>query len=767
MTDFIIDYNPYLVACTFSKNGRKLGQKTKLGSKSNQRLQVLLSPSTNWEGLLEEIAKVCNDSDVNIIFRGRQIDFDDLQYSVQRYSGKVAFTLMLEEGKNELAIMSDLDTIIEDIRSKNIPQFSEVDTDGRTIFTAYEEAQNGIFEVSVIATMSSGKSTLINSLLHTELLPSENKACTATIARILDNDQMSSYEATCYAQDNETVVYPRTVVTPDLLREYNANEAVQYIDIEGSIPSIPSDKIRLCLRDTPGPNNSRNENHERLTRSIIKRNNAVILYVMNATQFGINDDKQLLCDISQEMKRAGKQSRDRFIFVINKCDALDEEKGETVDKLLADVTEYLAGFGIQEPTLIPTSARLALLIRKSQNGEPLSRKERKELESVDDFVESSLLHFEKYATLTPSVRAALEEQVAKYHSSEDTWDLEALIHTGLPAVEATIAEYIDKYAYPMKINDAIRDIMQTLAELNMRGRFEKSIASDSEQLERVRAQIQDAKKKHQASGNISADFKRRVSLLMLDSPDRDEEQFKVEMELQEISKEYDQQVKVDKSIADQLIAEFQRKLMQYQTDCESRLQREIDVQIFQQCGTLLDEYAHVVASIIQDLEIDGFDFRKMKTLEQISIRSIDEIVRNNQQDRCREETRWKDNPERAGFWGKFKFWKPKKVSYTVSVKEGIDVNVKNVVVDILTEFSSALKCNIVYIFAQADEQISQYKECFNANIDRLDEKIADILQQLENDTAQSETIAKKVEAEKELFEWISQTEERISALLSV
>ena len=129
--------------------------------------------------MLEEIAKVCNDSEVSILFRGRKIDFDDLQYSVQRYSGKVAFALALEEGKNELAIMSDLDGIIEDIRSKSIPQFSEVDAEGRTIFTAYEEAQNGIFEVSVIATMSSGKSTLINSLLHTELLPSENKACTA------------------------------------------------------------------------------------------------------------------------------------------------------------------------------------------------------------------------------------------------------------------------------------------------------------------------------------------------------------------------------------------------------------------------------------------------------------------------------------------------------------------------------------------------------------------------------------------------------------
>ena len=408
-----------------------------------------------------------------------------------------------------------------------------------------------------------------------------------------------------------------------------------------------------------------------------------------------------------------------------------------------------------------------MLIRKSQNGEPLSRKERKELEGVDDFVESPLLHFEKYATLTPSVRATLEDQVVKYHGSEDTWDLEALIHTGLPAVEATIAEYIDKYAYPMKINDAIRDIMQTLAELNMKGRFEKSIANDSEQLERVRAQIQDAKKKHKDSGSVSKDFKKRVSSLVLDSLDREDEQFKVEMELQEISKEYDQQVKVDKSVADQLIAEFQRKLMQYQTDCESRLQREIDVQIFQKCGALLDEYAHVVSSIIQDLEIDGFDFRKMKTFDQITIRSIDEIVRNNQQDRCREETRWKDNPERAGFWGKFKFWKPKKISYTVSIKEGIDVNVVSVVAGILTEFASALKCNIVYIFAQADEQIALYKESFNTNIDRLDERIQDILQQLEDDTAQSEALAKKVEADKAIFEWISQTEARISTLLSV
>ena len=166
------------------------------------------------------------------------------------------------------------------------------------------------------------------------------------------------------------------------------------------------------------------------------------------------------------MKRAGKQSRDRFIFVINKCDALDEQKGETIDSLLNDVREYLKDFDIVEPTLIPTSARLALLIRKDRKGEKLSRMERQTLAQVNDFVESELLHFEKYATLTPTVREKLQKDAMEYHEDEETWDLEALIHTGIPAVEQTICEYIDKYAYPMKLKDAMKDIVGILNELD-------------------------------------------------------------------------------------------------------------------------------------------------------------------------------------------------------------------------------------------------------------------------------------------------------------
>ena len=102
-----------------------------------------------------------------------------------------------------------------------------------------------------------------------------------------------------------------------------------------------------------------------------------------------------------------------------------------------------------------------------------------------------------------------------------------------------------------------------------------------------------------------------------------------------------------------------------------------------------------------------------------------------------------------------------------TVKDGVDVNVKLVIVDILTDFSKAIKSNINYIFDQAEEQISQYKQCFYSNIDRLDKKIAEILQRLSEDTEKEETIAQKVENEKSLLEWISRTEDRIRTLLSL
>ena len=305
-----------------------------------------------------EIENECNDDEIDLKFRGRKIDYEDLQETLKYYAGDVKFHLSCEEMKNDDDLLKELDKIFEEIKRKNIKEFKKKNRDGNDIFEIYENVKNSLFEVSVIATMSSGKSTLINALLQQELLPSENKACTAQITRIIDHDGMKKFEGVCYGGDNKTIIYPKSEITLDKMRKYNEDEKVKYIDLKGNIPGIPSDKIRLCLRDTPGPNNLHDEEYRKLTNSVIKRKNSIVLYVMNVTQMRIDDDKNLLKSIAQEMNLGGKEARDRFIFVLNKCDALDEEKGETVGQKINEAKDYLKEFEIVDPMIIPTNGRL-------------------------------------------------------------------------------------------------------------------------------------------------------------------------------------------------------------------------------------------------------------------------------------------------------------------------------------------------------------------------------------------------------------------------
>ena len=93
----------------------------------------------------------------------------------------------------------------------------------------------------------------------------------------------------------------------------------------------------------------------------------------------------------------------------------------------------------------------------------------------------------------------------------------------------------------------------------------------------------------------------------------------------------------------------------------------------------------------------------------------------------RDETRWKDNPEREGFVGFFKFWEPKEISYTVQVKDGVDVNIRNVVVDILSVFTESIKTNVRQMAGQANTQIEDYKKVFKERITSLEQEVGGVL----------------------------------------
>ena len=131
----------------------------------------------------------------------------------------------------------------------------------------------------------------------------------------------------------------------------------------------------------------------------------------------------------------------------------------------------------------------------------------------------------------------------------------------------------------MKIKDSVTDIIKILEELDMKNKFVERIAKDEDALQRVRKQIVQAKEKQADSERIRTEFESQIDKLSIDEPSEDEEQFKVEMELQRMTKQYDGKTKVDKVEADSLVKNFLDELEKFQRNCENNLNRQIDQKI--------------------------------------------------------------------------------------------------------------------------------------------------------------------------------------------
>lgn len=231
--------------------------------------------------------------------------------------------------------------------------------------------ENEVYPMVVMATMSSGKSTLINALLGQQILPSRNEACTAKMYSILDDDQANETKIFVTYTNGETVVKEEDVATE--LEKANNDDEVTDILIRGHVKGVLNTDKALLIVDTPGPNNSRDESHQQVMLDVLKKiNGGLILYVLNATQIGINDDKNLLRILRDYTKQNARVS---VLFVVNKIDQIDEEREESVAQLVTTVKEYLKENGIESPQIIPVSALAASLFKKVINNEELTRNE--------------------------------------------------------------------------------------------------------------------------------------------------------------------------------------------------------------------------------------------------------------------------------------------------------------------------------------------------------------------------------------------------------
>lgn len=472
LTEVYIRYNPYRLTTVMTINGNPLSEDSSLAQAiSGKRLQ-------SWIGSLPEMLKNERGSrEFQITFHGNALDYDDVKDSFEqaRKKGVISdYHTMCEEAIGDSDVYESILRTYNDLMGDPYFTDSLSKSDREGLEGAIKRVQNNIFPIHVIATMSSGKSTLINALLRKKLMPSKNEACTAIITEILDDDG-KDFSAIVYDRsDNEIKTIAQ--LTYEIMNELNSNEDISRVSVEGNIPFLEVTETRLRLVDTPGPNNARNQNHRETTyRNINSATENMILYVLNYTQLATNDDENLLHYVAEEIRKGGKETRDRFIFVLNKMDAVtnDDSIAHAIDVTKA----YLAKHGIDDPQIFPCSAFAALGLRTLLTDidpydtdavdEAVEKYNNDDISDVANLVRKinrkDELHLEQYSTLTPSEQEKLRNKLVKAKENGDK-KTEALIHSGICSIESAIKAYVQKYAKAKKIRDFVEPLEQQLMQ---------------------------------------------------------------------------------------------------------------------------------------------------------------------------------------------------------------------------------------------------------------------------------------------------------------
>ena len=319
-----------------------------------------------------------------------------------------------------------------------------------------EHADRPEFEIVFVATMSSGKSTLINAILGRDLLPARYEAATANIARIHDIDGADHFRAEIFDKDGEKIGEsdPLTPIKMEELNNIDGERPASVVEIYGEVPNIESKGARFVLSDTPGFSNSNAAECVKRAMDFVNEGyKPLIVYVLNGVQLETNDDSLFLDEVTRLVKSGSGQSKANFLFVLNKADEFDPDNGESVAKKIDDVKRYLSEkHGIENPRVFPTAARLAKFIRQTKCNDPaLTAKDRRSV-SVDIgwFVNEEGMHFTQFADfLSPATRDELNARLRKAKESNDKEEL-ALLYSGVPSVELAIVEYINECGFGNK-----------------------------------------------------------------------------------------------------------------------------------------------------------------------------------------------------------------------------------------------------------------------------------------------------------------------------
>lgn len=780
MKKVFLKYNPYKLETEITVDGKPLADNSRIGELIKSKDREGNDPRLqDWiEDFPALLVQEYNDRDFEILFHGTLLDYEDVTGAFTDAYHKGLLTAKPE--RKPAKEISDKEgriaEVFKEITSENCPFPKLKDAQ---IKDAFEKAMSDEFEVCVVATMSAGKSTLINAMLGQKLMPSKQEACTAIITKIKDADH-NDFCAEVYGKDG-SLLETHKKLDYDTMSRLNDDERVSEIRVEGRIPFLAENDVSqdketsLVLIDTPGPNNARNPEHREIQRNMLdKSSKALVLYVMTG-EFGTDDDFRVLDQVAKSMDVRGKQSKDRFIFVVNKLDDRKKEDGETRDTL-DRVRVYLKGHGISNPNLFPAAALPALNIHLMNNPNfEMNEDDQDETNlKIRKLNRNEKLHFEEMAPLPPSVLGKINSRLVATQKAwtgrENENPEEALIHSGVVSIEAAIRQYVQKYARTAKIKNIVDTFIHRVTELGCEEEAVLAINKSEEERKRIAKDIKTIREKMD-SVNEAKHFEKAVNEAVTHACNESEKAFK------KITGKY--QAKIRNRIDNLRGSELSLDEVDDEVDSLTRFAKKLepnfadDIQeiltdnLMSTGNILIEAYKQKIQSLASEIPMEsvaGFSLDPIKLISGSFPQSFtaedlakEKIIEDGEE--------WVKNTDKK--WYKPWTWFQEKGYYRIKYKTIQFIAADELAQAFFAPIQDSLLDNVDAAKKYVKEGSKKIAERFNQEFDRLDSVLKTKLAELESltcDEAKARARAEKARVNKK---WLDNIQKKVESILEI
>ena len=747
-----IKYNPYIVETEITVDGQK--------PKANSALNVGKKRLQEWvEKLPQILLDEYRDSNVIIEFTGTVSDYEDIESVFNVYKDKISATCNFHKTADITDVERTIDKIFENIKNGPVAELKD-----KKIIQAFEKAKDSKFEINVVATMSSGKSTLINALLGQQLMPAANEATTATIVKIIDTDQ-DHFSAIAYDKSGQIVKKLDNVTLEDM-QALNADVKVSTVEIKGKIPCVSSVGMKLVLVDTPGPNNSRDKSHEEMTyKMIADSDKSLVLYVMNGQQLGINDEKILLDYVCQSMKDGGKKARERFIFAVNKMDAFSpdpqDDGPECITKALDNVKAGLEDREIYNPNIFPVCSLPALQKRAEMKGT--------RARALRDFVEMceeyDVMHFEnyyQYNNLPQTVRNRIEN--FKVQMGED----DAIeIHTGIVSVEQAIAQYINKYARTTKVFDLVQSFNEKLNELAAVAHLEDAIRNDKNAKAEIEKQISKIKANIQSAQNAQNRSKTIDEIDLTSVVKAQVKTYMTEIKIK-LSKMLDGDSKVEKIKAKQQCTEIEKECKAISVQIKVQIDKILETAYKETITKIVDEYKRYLADLNIGVNTNALSINPANLVSG-SLADLSSIIDDNTEtvDESYYDDKYKWVPSKKKWYNPFSWFNEGAHWEGKTIEKYTDyVDMRVVTSSYIKPFQRSLDQTQKDAIEHVNSETQRLKDYLKSELAKIDKVLNQKLDALSKTEADNKAKAEEIAIKEKNLKWLESIQNQVNNIIN-